>query len=145
MATENKFSWKRPSRAFVLVVVITVGGLLISFALPGLLLPRFSNKPTIILFQVRVIDDQGIPIPNANVSVGDASGQTDLDGCCDLAREYPGKGVKGLTGTCRLQGEMRVEAPGFIAWRGSLTDLFGRNYDYVDKGTNLPHEITLLR
>ena len=147
MATENKFSlrWTRPSRAFVLVVVITVAGLLISFALPSLLLPKFSNKPTAIVFQIHVVDDQSIPIPNANVFVGAASGQTDIDGYSHVPGEYPGKGLKGLTGTCRLEGDMRVEAPGFITWRGALTHVFGRSYNYHDKGTNLSHEVTLFR
>ena len=147
MSSETTFTrrWKRPSPAFVLVIVITVAGLIISFALPGLVLARFANLPTTLLFQVRVIDDQGVPIPNANVVVGNTSAQTDTDGCVAVPGQYLAKGVKGLTGTCRLRGDIRVEAPGYLAWRATLGDLFGRNYDYVAKGTNVPHEVTLRR
>ena len=147
MSNETTFTrrWKRPSPAFVLVIVITIVGLVISFALPSLILSRFANKPTALLFQVRVIDDQGVPIPNANVIVSGTSAQTDLDGYDTVPQEYLAKGIKGLTGTCRLRGDLRVEAPGYISWRATLSDLFGRNYNYFDKGTNIPQEVTLYR
>lgn len=147
MSTETTFTrrWKRPSPAFVLVIVITVVGLLISFGLPNLVLAKFANQPTALLFQVRVIDDQGVPIPNANVTVSGASAQTGLDGSVAITRDYLAKGVKGLTGTCRLRGDIRVECPGYIPWRAPLTDVFGRNYNYIDKGTNIIHEVTLRR
>lgn len=147
MANESKFSlrWKRPSPAFMLVIVITVVGLFAAFALPGLILPKFVDKPTGILFRVHVLDDQGIPIPNATVTVGSAVAQTDLEGSCDVLQEFLAKGIKGLTGTCRLDGTMRVDAPGYSSWKGSLPDLFGRNYDYFTSGTNISHEVTLLR
>lgn len=147
MATEmiSLQRWKRPSPAFVLVILITVAGLLISVALPTLILPKFSGKPIAITFQVQVQDDQGIPIPNANVFVGDASAQTGLDGYCAIIREFPAKGVKGLTGSCRLDGELRVEAPGYTSWRGELSEIFSRRYNYFEHGTNLAHEVTLHR
>lgn len=147
MATEKKFllHWKRPSPAFLLVIAITVVGLFGSFALPGLLLPKFSNKPTVIAFRVQVLDDQGIPIPNATVAIGPASVQTDLEGSGELIQEFPAKGIKGLSGTCRLDGTLRVEAPGFSSWQAPLPDLFGRHYNYFSNGTNIPHEVTLLR
>jgi len=151
MSTETTFEtsftrrWKRPSRGFVLVVSVAMVGLFVAMGLPSLILPKFSDKPTSLNFQVRVIDDQGIPIMNANVFVGAASGQTDLEGRCELPQDYLAKGTKGLSGTCRLEGEMRVEAPGYISWRRSLPDLFGRNYDFFGKGTNLVKEVTLVR
>ena len=147
MSTETTLSrrWKRPSPAFVLVIVITVVGLAVSFALPHLVLPKFSNQPTPLLFQVHVLDDRGVPIADANVFVGSAKAKTDLEGYCEVSQPYLAKGVKGLTGTCRLEGDMRVEAPGYISWRGSLRHLFGRNYNYFDNGTNLEHQVTLRR
>ncbi|HKQ40131.1 MAG TPA: carboxypeptidase-like regulatory domain-containing protein [Verrucomicrobiae bacterium] len=147
MSTETTFTrrWKRPSRAFVLVIVITIIGLFISFGLPSLVIAKFSNQPTTLLFQVRVMDDQGIPIPNANVFVSSASAQTDLEGYAAVPNRFLAKGIKNLTGTCRLRGDLRVEAPGYISWRKPLTDLFGSHYNYVDKGTNVAHEVTLLR
>jgi hypothetical protein len=147
MSTETTFSrrWKRPSPAFLLVIVITALGLLISVALPRLLLPKFSNKATGISFQVRVTDDQGVPVPNAKVCLGAASEETDLEGDCQVTQDYLAKGIRGLTGTCRLEGHMLVEAPGYISWRRSLVDLFGHNYNYFDKGTNVHYEVTLYR
>ena len=151
MSTETTFEtsftrrWKRPSRRVVLIVGGTMLGLFVAVGLPRMILPKFSNKPTALNFQVQVIDDQGIPIPNANVYVGAGSGQTDHDGHCDVPQEYLAKGIKGLSGTCRLEGEIRVEAPGFIAWRKSLADVFGHDYDYAEKGTNVVHQVTLLR
>lgn len=147
MSTETTLTprWKRPSPAFVLVIVITVVGLFVSFALPSLVLARFANQPTTLLFRVHVIDNQGVPIPNANVIVSGASRQTDLTGNAAVPNQYLAKGIKGLTGTCRLRGDLRVEAPGYIPWRATLTDLFGRNYNYVDNGTNIAHEVTLYR
>src|SRR5688572_9400378 len=99
MSTETQFvrRWKRPSPAFMLVIVITVVGLFVSLGLPSLVLPKFADKPTTVLFQVHVIDDQGIPIPTAKVIVGGAAGQTDLDGYCEVPQDYLAKGIKGLT------------------------------------------------
>ena len=151
MPTETTFEttftrrWKRPSRGFVLAVSVAVVGLFVAVGLPSLILPKFSDKPTTLNFQVRIIDDQGIPIMNANVFVGAAARQTDLEGRCDLPQDYLAKGTKGLSGTCRLEGEMRVEAPGYISWRRSLPDLFGRHYNYFGNGTNLVQEVTLVR
>src|SRR5687768_13703223 len=112
MSTETTFTrrWKRPSPAFLLIIAITVVGLVIAFGLPSLVLPKFSNQPTTLVFQVHVIDDQGVPIPNANVIVGTISGQTDLDGYAEVKQTFLAKGIKGLTGTCKLHGELRVEA-----------------------------------
>src|SRR5436190_2330552 len=137
--------WKRPSRAFMLIIVITVVGLVIAFGLPNLVLPKFANKPTTLVFRVHVLDDTGVPIPNANVFVGNVSEQTDLDGYAEVKHDYLGKGMKGLTGTCRMLGDLRVEAPGFLSWRMPLPDLLGRNYNYVDKGATVPYEVTLHR
>jgi len=147
MSGETTFTrrWKRPSPVFVLIIAITVLGLVIAFALPRLILPTFANKPTTLVFQVRVVDDQGVPIPNANVCIGNKSGQTDLEGNAQVKQEYLAKGIKGLTGTCRLRGDIRVDAPGYISWQAPLPDLFGRTYDYVDKGTTLRHEIMVRR
>ena len=147
MSTETTFTrrWKRPSPAFLLVLAITIVGLVISFGLPSLVLPKFVNQATTLVFQVRVVDDQGVPISAVNVFVGNAVGQTDLDGYAEVKQQYLAKGIKGLTGTCRLEGEIRVEAPGYIGWNGSLHKLFGRTYNYVDKGSNLPFEVTLQR
>jgi len=147
MSSETTFTrrWKRPSPAFLLVMAITVVGLMISFALPRLVLPKFSNQPTTLNFQVRVIDDQGVPIPEAHVFVGEATGQTDLEGYVEVKHKYLAKGIKGLSGTCRLEGELRAEAPGYLPWKGTLAELFGRNYDYVEKGSTVPHEVTLRR
>jgi hypothetical protein len=136
---------KRPSRGFVFVVSVAVAGLFVAVGLPNIILPKFSDKPTTLNFKVRVIDDQGIPIMNANVFVGAGSAQTDVNGYCELPQDFLAKGTKGVSGTCRLAGDMRVEAPGFIGWRRSLTDLFGRHYDYVSNGTNVVKEVTLLR
>jgi hypothetical protein len=129
----------------VLVIVITVVGLVISFALPRLVLPKFSKEPTSLLFHVHVVDDAGAPIPKANVSIGTASAKTDVEGYCEVSQSFLAKGIKGLSGTCTLEGEMRVEAPGYIAWHGSLGILFGRNYNYFDKGTTLERQVTLHR
>jgi hypothetical protein len=145
LETEFVRRWKRPSRGFVWVVSVAVVGLFVAVGLPNIILPKFSDRPTTLNFRVRVIDDQGIPVMNANVFVGAASGQTDVDGHCELAQDYLAKGTKGLSGTCRLEGDMRVEAPGFIGWRRSLNDLFGRHYDYVGYGTNLVREVILFR
>lgn len=147
MSSETTFTrrWKRPSRSFILIIVITVVGLVIAFGLPSLVLPKFANQPTTLVFQVHVIDDQGVPIPDANVFVSGASAQTDSDGYADVKQTFLAKGIKGLSGTCKLQGEFRVEAPGYISWRATLTDVFGRNYNYVDRGANVPHEVTLRR
>src|SRR6185503_3901691 len=129
MSTETTFEttfirrWKRPSRRAVLIVAGTMLGLFVAVGLPRMVLPKFSDKPTGLNFQVQVIEDQGIPIPNANVNVGAGAGQTDHDGQCSVPQEYLAKGVKGLSGTCRLEGEMRVEAAGFISWRKSLADV----------------------
>jgi hypothetical protein len=147
MSTETTFTrrWKRPSPAFSLVLAITVVGLVISFALPSLVLPKFANEPTTLVFQVRVIDDQGVPIPAVNVFVGNASGQTDLDGYAEVKQKFLAKGIKGLTGTCQLEGEIRAEAPGYIGWKRSLHKLIGRTYNYVDKGSTVPCEVILHR
>jgi hypothetical protein len=145
MSTETTFTWrwKRLSPAFLLVIVITVVGLVVAFGLPRLILPRFTDKPTTLNFQVVVTDEQGIPVANANVVVGTASAQTDLEGQAEVRDSYPAKGIKGLTATCRLEGEIRVEAPGFVAWRGDVGQIFGRNFDYFEKGSNLPRQVTL--
>src|SRR5687768_5860919 len=101
MSIEQKISlrWKRPSPAFLLAIGITVVGLVIAVALPGLVLPKFADKPVGLLFRVDVLDEEGVPIPNATVSIGNASGQTDLEGHCEVGHEFLGKGIKGLTGT----------------------------------------------
>jgi hypothetical protein len=130
---------------FVLIIVISVVGLVASVGLPSLLLPKFVDKPTGLAFQIQVVDDQGIPIPNATVMVGAATGQTDFDGSCEIVHEFLGKGLKGLTGTCRLEGNLRVQAPGFTSWERPLIDLFGRHYNYFGKGTNLTQEVSLFR
>ena len=137
--------WKRPSPAFMLIIAITVIGLVISFGLPSLVLPKFANEPTTLVFQVYVVDDQGVPIPDANVFVSGASAQTDTDGYADVKQTFLAKGIKGVSGTCKLLGEFRVEAPGYLPLHAKLSDLFGRNYNYVDKGANVPYQVTLRR
>jgi hypothetical protein len=122
-----------------------VVGLVVSFALPRLVLPKFSDKPVGILFQVHVVDDQGVPIPSANVFVGTTSAQTDIEGDAEVAHDFLAKGIKGLTGTCTLEGNLRVEAPGYIPWQGALPDVFGRTHNYFDNGTNLSYQVTLCR
>src|SRR4051794_23537951 len=79
---------KRPSRGFVWVVSVAVVGLFVAVGLPNIILPKFSDKPQTLNFKVRVIDDQGIPVMNANVFVGSVSGQTDVDGHCELAQDF---------------------------------------------------------
>ena len=147
MSSETTFTrrWKRPSPAFLLVIVITVVGLVVALGLPGLILPRFADKLTGLTFQIQVTDDQGIPVPNANVSVNGLSAQTDLDGIAEVRQTYPARGIKGLTGTCRLDGDLRVEAPGYLAWRRDVVEIFERHYNYHDKGTNLRHSVTVYR
>ena len=147
MSSETTFTrrWKRPSPAFMVIIAITVVGLVISFGLPSLVLPKFADQPTALVFQVHVIDDQGVPIPDANVSVSGASAQTDIDGYADVKQTFLARGIKGLSGTCKLHGEFRVEAPGYIPLRATLSDLLGRNYNYVDKGANVPYQATLRR
>ena len=129
----------------MLIIAITVVGLVISFGLPSLVLPKFADQPTVLVFQVHVIDDQGVPIPNANVFVSGVSAETDIDGYADVKQTFLARGIKGLSGTCKLHGEFRVEAAGYLPLRAALTDVFGRNYNYVDKGANVPHEVTLRR
>lgn len=147
MASETTFTrrWKRPSPAFVLVIAITVVGLVIAFGLPSLVLPKFADQPTTLVFQVHVVDDRGVPVPNAAVVVAGAPTQTDLEGYAEAKQTFLAKGIKGLTGTCKLRGDLRVEAPGYLSWRASLADIFGRNYNYVEKGPNVPYEVTLHR
>ena len=147
MSSETTFTrpWKRPSPAFLLVIVITVCGLVISFVLPRLLLPTFANKPTSLVFLVHVIDETGVPIPNANVFIGNRSGRTDEEGNARVKQDYLAKGIKGLTGTCKLRGDLRVEAPGYVSWQAPLPDLFGRNYNYVDRGATVRNKVILRR
>jgi hypothetical protein len=138
---------KRPSARFLVTVCLLVGVFIF------VMLPFFASSRWVggadLVFNVKVLDSQKQPIPNAQVTLSEAyagprSGMTDSAGRVRLQKTFIAYG-SARWAYCQLDSTMRVEAGGYKPWEATLPSLFGVRYDYFKNGTNISYAVTLTR
>jgi hypothetical protein len=128
-----------------IIVGVAVVVLLAAIAIPNFVPARFTSsvgKP--IHFKIRVIAQEGgAPIPCAEVQMNLKRAVADADGYCDIEHYFPAHGIVGRSGVCSLGGTLRVAAQDFSVWEKELASLFGKSYDYFNKGTQITYVVSL--
>lgn len=120
--------------------------LLAVIVIPNFVPARFASSGEPIHFKIRVVtQDGGTPIQDAEVQINAKQAVTDADGQCDIEQSFPAHGVVGRSGECSLGGDLRVTARGFAAWEQELPALFGKSYDYFNKGKQITYVVALTK
>jgi hypothetical protein len=128
------------------IIGVAVVLLLAAIAVPNFVPARFTTSGAPISFNVRVITEEGdAPIQGAEVQMGLVRAVTDADGYCNIVQHYPAQGIVGQSGECAIEGTLRVAVQDFTDWEKELASLFGKSYDYYNKGTQITYGVTLAK
>ena len=137
---------------FMIYATLVGSACAVLVGLPYMMPPRFVSEGEPILFRVQVRDERtGAPIPEAKIEFGPTStlqrlmAETGSDGRCILTNWFPARGICRRSGRCEFYGVYRVSAADFQEWERPVRSLFGREYDYFNKGIVLDLNVSLSR
>lgn len=128
------------------IVGIAIVLLLAAIAVPNFARSRFHSSGEPISLKIRVVAQDGLtPIQGAEVQIISKRAVTDADGNCDIVHYFPARGTIGRSGSCSLSGTLRVTVQGFSVWEKDLPSLFGKSFDYFNKGNQITYVVTLAK